>query len=207
MKQLLIFDFDGVICDSLESAIECTKTAAKSLGFVASITPADIAALENVTFPEIGRIAGVPQFALDAFAHEIFGCLMASVNNMAVFPEIPNALNSLAQSHILAIVTANHPAVIQSVLSRANCRETVSSILGGDTPGQKSEKILSLIEKYGFSKADTWMIGDSRSDIREGQKAGVKTLAVTWGWQTREFLLKAEPVAIIDSAGELSDIF
>jgi phosphoglycolate phosphatase-like HAD superfamily hydrolase len=37
------------------------------------------------------------------------------------------------------------------------------------------------------------MVGDAVSDIRAGQANGMRTAAVTWGWQRRDLLAAAGP--------------
>ena len=54
-------------------------------------------------------------------------------------------------------------------------------IVGADTPGAKAEKIRHIIEKFSGTPDNTYMIGDSMGDITEGRKAGVHTIAVTYG--------------------------
>jgi phosphoglycolate phosphatase len=48
------------------------------------------------------------------------------------------------------------------------------------------------------------MIGDSASDIRYAKRAGVQSIAATWGWQQRDRLVKENPDFIVDSVHELA---
>jgi phosphoglycolate phosphatase-like HAD superfamily hydrolase len=47
------------------------------------------------------------------------------------------------------------------------------------------------------------MIGDTVGDIRAGKEAGVRTAAVTWGYQQRDLLLKEAPDCLLDQPKEL----
>ncbi len=47
------------------------------------------------------------------------------------------------------------------------------------------------------------MIGDSVSDIQYAQKAGVQSIAATWGWQSRDTLSRENPDYIVESVSEL----
>lgn len=200
MKKLLLFDFDGVLCDSLHAAIHCVELAAKEIGATSNtVTPEAIAALESVTFPEIGRLAGISPEQQPAFAKAVFNALRSTAEECHTFAGIPDALSRLAESHTLGVVTANHPEVVSSVLSRAGVLPKIGAILGGDIPGHKAEKIVQLMQQFQVAKELTWMVGDSRSDISEGKKAGVNTLAVTWGWQSKHSLAELQPTAIADS--------
>jgi phosphoglycolate phosphatase-like HAD superfamily hydrolase len=50
------------------------------------------------------------------------------------------------------------------------------------------------------------MVGDTPADILAGHAAGAMTCAVTYGFGTRETLLKCAPDHVIDSIAELMDI-
>ena len=47
------------------------------------------------------------------------------------------------------------------------------------------------------------MIGDSMSDIRAGKRSGVRTVAVSWGFQDRELLSREDPDILIDDPEDL----
>lgn len=52
--------------------------------------------------------------------------------------------------------------------------------------------ILKVIEKFSISKNKTLVVGDSNIDIEAGKSAGVKTVAVTYGYRDRELLNSAD---------------
>lgn len=45
-----------------------------------------------------------------------------------------------------------------------------------------------------------------RSDIRHGKAAGVRTVAVTWGYQKRHTLEQEKPDFVVDSPDELLNV-
>lgn len=70
----------------------------------------------------------------------------------------------------------------------------------------KVEKIRHITERSGMQGNGTFYIGDTVGDILEAKQAGVKTVAVTWGWHTKEQLSVANPDSLIDSPEELLEI-
>ena len=48
--------------------------------------------------------------------------------------------------------------------------------------------------------------GDSDVDIQTGNNAGVNTLAVTWGFRTKEQLQVHNPWRMIDNTSEICDV-
>ena len=50
---------------------------------------------------------------------------------------------------------------------------------------------------------EMWMVGDTEIDVATGQKAGMGSVAVTWGFRSRETLLAAKPDRLVDHPSEL----
>jgi len=62
----------------------------------------------------------------------------------------------------------------------------------------KAEAIIVLMERNGFLTRETGYVGDMDYDVEVGKKAKVITIAVLWGWQTKERLVSAKPDFLID---------
>ena len=75
-----------------------------------------------------------------------------------------------------------------------------------DNHGDHNTKIelISQFRKAGEGKS--MIVGDTESDVKAGQALGLKTVAVTCGIRTKEYLLTLSPDYIIDSMTQLSDI-
>jgi len=54
--------------------------------------------------------------------------------------------------------------------------------------------------------SDVYFVGDEIRDMEAGKKAKVKTVAVSWGYNTAESLQKENPDYLIDSPQELEKI-
>jgi phosphoglycolate phosphatase len=60
------------------------------------------------------------------------------------------------------------------------------------------------MKTYEVSKEETLIIGDSNYDIEAGKAAGIKVVAVTYGFRSMEFLRDAD--FIIDTFDKLLEI-
>lgn len=49
----------------------------------------------------------------------------------------------------------------------------------------------------------SFFITDTSGDVREGKEAGIKTIATTWGYHTKEELVEAKPDYIVDDVQQL----
>ena len=72
-------------------------------------------------------------------------------------------------------------------------------IFGSDFLFSKKEKIDHALEKYGIPREKAFYIGDTAGDIVEARAAGVRSVAVTWGWHDRERLVAVRPDFLIDT--------
>jgi len=120
--------------------------------------------------------------------------------------ELEPVLENLSKRHTLAIVSSNSNYAIERILSGIGYGRFFDEILGSDFMFSKVEKIRHITERSGMQGNGTFYIGDTVGDILEAKQAGVKTVAVTWGWHTKEQLSVANPDSLIDSPEELLEI-
>lgn len=66
------------------------------------------------------------------------------------------------------------------------------------------EPLFKALEFMGTQARRSIYLGDSRFDILTGQNAGVRTIGVTWGLESREELELLGPDGLIDRWGELA---
>jgi len=70
----------------------------------------------------------------------------------------------------------------------------------------KADSIEGLISQNNFKKEETVFIGDSNHEVEVGKRAGIKTIAVTWGFCTEEKLKSTHPDYLVHNIKELKDI-
>ena len=63
-----------------------------------------------------------------------------------------------------------------------------------------------LMDEIKVKKDEVLYIGDSDVDVYTGRAAGVKTVAVKWGYRSIEVLVEAKPDHIIESPEEIISI-
>ena len=81
-------------------------------------------------------------------------------------------------------------------------------VVGGARNGvfDKASIIAETRVELGSPAAETMiMIGDRHSDIAGGRLNGIRTIAVTWGYGSRDELEAAAPDLIIDRPDQLPD--
>ncbi len=206
-KKLILFDYDGVIVDSLMHNVKIARECSRPLGFDFFPPLDDIRNMDHMTFEDLGTLIGFKKAQNETFLRCVFDRLNARVEELSTFPGIGRLFKILARDHILAVVTANREKGVLKLLALRGLSEYVVDVAGSDRPGAKSDKALALMKQYAVPKERVYLTGDTVSDIEEARKAGVNSIAVTWGFQKEDRLLSRSPDFLFHSPEEIEDFF
>lgn len=202
---LILFDYDGVIVDSFDLLLDMCVRVQKDFGCGRNPVCEDFQTIENLDFESLGKWVGIPDAMVSSYSEHVFA-LQKECWSVNVFPEIPDVFRTLAQNHTLGVITASQTEAVTQTFSDFGLKETIATVLGGDAGKSKAARIDIAREMYAFAPGSTFMVGDAISDIRQGKLAGVRTVAVSWGFQNRELLAKENPDFLIDHPGQLLEI-
>lgn len=201
MCTLFLFDFDGVLVDSLDLYAEAVKRSLESIGTPILKNKEDYLALFDGNFYESLAARGVDLAAYGDAVKQILPRI--DYDAMKPFDGLIPVLATLQKDHLLAVISSNGYRTIRSMLERFGFAPYFREILGADFRFSKKEKIAYALEKYGMPGERAFYIGDTAGDILEARAAGVKSVAVTWGWHSRERLAAAGPDFLVDTPEEL----
>ena len=204
---LLLFDFDGVLADSVDTTLAVSNRVAREYGATIHMTRDLLASLNDMSIPGGGRAMGVPEERLDRFEAALLEEYRNSCSEYQLFDGIGAALRSLSASHLIGIVTNNSEKLVRRFVERHGLGKLVSLIFGQETGGEKNIRIRKAARDQAISLERTYMVGDATSDISEARLAGCKAIAVSWGFQGSSFLEAARPDYLISAPSELLEIF
>ncbi|HEY5588678.1 MAG TPA: HAD family hydrolase [Candidatus Paceibacterota bacterium] len=197
-KKLVIFDFDGVLVNTLEFSYAIHKEKNPSL------TWNKFQDFSNGNF--IDAINNVESGGNYIIPHDFKEKYQNNIEKINIHETLHKSIISLSKEYQIAIVSSTYTYLIENFLNKENLRKYFSDILGTDVDRSKIIKINSLLNKYDVLPKDAVFITDSLGDILEGNVCGVKSIGVTWGIHGKENLEKGNPVSIIDNPLELLDI-
>ena len=201
--ELTIFDYDGVLVDSMEGVISAGQDYCRSIGHRCMLNKEMVATLNPMTYDQLARSIGLSSDQIEPFSEFVFKRLQQTDASMPFFPGVKSMLRRLTFTNI-AIISGNSREVIAAKLAATALDERVTHIFGAYEPGNKADKIRQVCAYVDADPAHTCMIGDSVSDIQYAKKAGVQSIAVTWGWQSRDVLANEKPDHIVKSVDELT---
>lgn len=207
-SKLIIFDFDGVLADSMGLVLEFYNKINWKYGLKKAKSEKDISDLfhKNV-------FAGLMEAGLDEsksadFLDDMKNLTLEFKEHLKPFQNIVRVLRKLKEKgNMLAIISSNHSEVIKNFAKKNDISEIFEFIYGAENLTSKVEKINALSNKVHINKENTYYVGDTVGDIYEGKKADVSTVAACWGFHTKEELKSADPDYLLESVDELLDIF
>ena len=161
-----------------------------------------------MSFSSYGRACEVPEPLVDEFVKISLNLFAKKESPPAIFEGLNKVIQHLSANHKIAIVTTNSSQNVHAFLVKHGLDSLVHAVYGVDTPGSKAQKISTaknlLLENR--EQEAVFMIGDSLSDVRTAKEAGVTSVAVTWGHQSLETLLRGNPDYVVNSPHDLIEV-
>ena len=203
---LILFDFDGVLADTLADMLRFGQEVCDELGVKHTVVQTDLSELEVMSFATFGWACEVPEDLVDEFVRRCTRKFAEKESPPVIFDGMGVVVRNLAESYTLAVVTGNTEAVVRTFLEEHGLGGCIRAVYGVDMPGSKVEKILMAKSQFAAEGEAVFMVGDSLSDVRAAREAGVTSIAVSWGHQSLGRLVESEPDHIVRLPEELIEI-
>ncbi len=204
MKPIIFWDFDGVISDSLDFTFSYWENSFADKGVI--FTPHDFESSFKAKFPFEYLRENFGKIAEEIFSQYTIHEKENYANKVLFFPEIKSVINKLSDNFSHNIISSNLQEVITKTCEKENCLDFFDQIIGREISGYKDEKIIKILKSRDLNPAECYMIGDTKSDIDHGRKAGTQTIGVTWGVHSREILVESAPTFLVDKPEDLLKI-
>lgn len=206
--ELLVFDWDGTLCDSICWIVQCIRQAALACGFPA---PSDEAARSVIglrtdvamvdLFPGIsGPIVGD---LVTAYREAYFSKAIGAED---LFTGVTGMLQGLrARGYKLAVATGKTRKALNRALEATATASYFDTVRSADTTASKPdpEMLLQIMAELDVPRERTLMIGDSVHDLRMAFNARTGAVAVACGANTQAQLLALNPLACLEHTADL----
>ena len=204
---LILFDFDGVLADTLGDLLQFGQEACDELGVKHIATPEDLGSLEIMSLATYGRQLEVPEDLVNEFVSRCLKRFVQKPFPPRIFDGMAEVIKKLSAHYVIGIITGNASLAVEAFLVENGIRQCVSVIFGEDQPGLKHEKILKAKNQLAVNMENVYYVGDSVSDIHAARDTSTKSVAVSWGHQSLSKLVNAKPDYVVYSPHELLEIF
>jgi phosphoglycolate phosphatase len=208
---LIVFDLDGTLVDSVPDLATAANHALRRLG------------LPEQTLEAHKKMIGAGE---KNYVRRFLGPDHQDLFNQAL------ALYLEYYSQHLGVQTRVYPGVTETLTRLTFCKKAVLSnkredlsrqvaevmglagffqvVRGGNSYGvlkPSGEGLSALIKELTSDPARTFMVGDKPEDVQAGKGAGTHTVALTCGYSNPEALDAVRPEVILDSFSRLVDLF
>ncbi len=208
----VLFDLDGTLLDTLDDltdsvnyALSLSDFPARSVRDIRSYIGNGVYNLICRAVPEETEVPLIDK-TFEAFKDHYFeNCRVKT----KPYPGISELVNDLTRRGYKMAILSNkrHTAVYE--LGTYFFKDRFRLIYG-ERPGIKRKpdpQIIQLtLEELKSIPDRSLLIGDTEIDINTAKNAGIKSIAVTWGFRDRDILENACPDWIVESADQISDI-
>lgn len=112
----------------------------------------------------------------------------------AVYPGVKETLENL-HSYRKAVISNKRAFLSTAILEKVSLLGYFTLVVGSDTVAEKkpsAEPLSYALERFQAKPREGVMVGDSTVDIAAGKQAGVRTIAVTYGYQEKDLLGDAD---------------
>ena len=206
MSRTVIFDFDGTIADSLDSVVAIVNNYSEHFGYK-KVKKEDIPYLQGKKPLEILSHLGISVFKLPLWIKKIHSEINKEISNMR--PTV-NILPILLELHKdensgLGILTSNTRENVTEFLER-NEMNLFDFIYTGKSVFGKSRMINKIIKHRNLNKNNVLYVCDEIRDLEAARKSGIQSIAVTWGYNAKNALMKESPDFLANNPAELRSI-
>jgi len=189
----ILFDLDGTLIDSTEAILESFHNSF------------DIYKRPNPSDEEIKALIGHPLDVMYSdlrIEKELVWDMVKTYKEhyQKIYKEktvlLDCAIESINEAKKIArlgVVTTKTGKYSRELLEHYGVMDDFEVLIGREDvqmPKPHAEPILKAIDIMGSNRQNTWMIGDTRLDIASAQNAGIKSVAVTSGYDKKEELLR-----------------
>ena len=206
-KQLIIFDWDGTLMDSIGLIVESMHIAGEENGF-----SSDDAAIKDII--GLSLIKGIqilyPQASSEqhqAIVDSYAKYYIANSSKSPFFAGIEAMLKQLkTQGKQLAVATGKKRIGLQRVLDSSGSEHYFAVTRCADESGSKPDPqmLKDVLEMTGFSIEEAVFIGDSIHDLQMANALNMTSIAVNYGAGKAEVLTQQHPTYQVDSPQQLA---
>ena len=193
MKKIAIFDLDGTLVDSIDDLVLSANNTRKEFGLkplskeeISSFVGDGLIAFVERLFPEKNSISEKEVIVFKKLYKKHI------VDNTRFYKGILECVDKLKKHNFLVGILSNKTEYLSKlVVEKLGARDKFSFVYGGDSFPEKKPSplpIKRIMEEFNGDFSSSFMIGDSCNDIISGQKAGIKTIAVTFGFNGESHL-------------------
>ena len=213
MNKLVIFDFDGTLCNSLPDIVYYANQSLEKHGY-ATKRESEIRDTVCLSIEEIFSLltgedirSQIVKQTTDYYKKQIKD---SKSPRTRLYDGISELLIELKrQDYKIAILTNKSEDEMQVIYQRLLSGFGFDAVIGlkeGVVAKPNPTEIYNLMDKFGVAKQNTYFIGDGDTDVLAANNAGVNLIAVTYGYRDKEYLQKLGATVFADTPKDIQSL-
>ncbi|GHC58215.1 HAD hydrolase-like protein [Roseibacillus persicicus] len=202
----LIFDFDGTLADTLAAAVDVYNDLAENYS-LRPITMDEIPALQDFELKELLKHLGVSKLRVPSLLAKGRKALRADITTLSLNDGMEELLPKLREHcTCFGILTSNSTENVEAFLEAKGLRDLFTFISSTSKLSGKHKHLRAIEKTFSLERSKMLYIGDETRDVRASQKAGIHVAAATWGFNSRDALLRQNPTYMLDEPKDLLEV-
>lgn len=207
--QLVVFDWEGTIADTLGLILHTVSTESNLLGF------GEIDPNQARKYVELGLVQAIkkllPQLSMtqhEQLLQAVQHAMISRPSEVCLLPGVLEFIHKLHDSGIDLAIASNkgHQSLVRALQATGLDELFKVTRSAGQVPAKPCPQMLEeIMDEFGCSASSTLMIGDSPTDMEMATQIKVTAIGVDFYHQQEASLKAAGALAIFDDYQQLAD--
>jgi phosphoglycolate phosphatase-like HAD superfamily hydrolase len=204
-KKLIIFDFDGTIADSFSIVLEIINQLGVEEG-VGQFSPEQIKKARDLPMREVIFQLKISRWRLPFLVRKIQTRFAQKIGKVRPIKGIVPALQALAEKGcILGVLSSTREEILERFM-RNNKIDVFTFLHSEKNLFGKAKILKKILKEYRILPSEAMYVGDESRDIDAAKEAGLKSVSVSWGFNSKKMLAEHQPDFLINQPEELLNL-
>ncbi len=204
----IVWDYNGTIIDDAKLAVDAENLVLKSYGLPEITLEYYLRECEMPIINFYNKIFDMKNYDFSEIGGRFIENYDRLFDTAGIFPEVREMIEALSGSgYNQGVISGFESGRLKESLKKFGLEGYFRFMSGSDDIdcGDKSERAVGVVEKYGFEPKDTLFIGDMYHDYETAKRVGADCVLIAKGHQGAE-VLRSYGITVLDSAEELKSI-
>lgn len=198
----IILDFDGTLADTLHKAHEVLNQLAFWFNY-RKTSFEEMRKLQQLPATDVLKALNIAPYKLPLLAFFLQKKISSHMKDITMQEGLLPLLNEWSKNYYLGIITSNNKKNVTQFIKTHNM-PNFTFIQTRVNVFNKAKVMEKTIKKQNLQLEDCIYIGDEVRDIEASKQAGIKCIAVSWGYNEKSSLEAAKPDYLVDNVADLA---
>lgn len=198
----VIFDFDGTLANSVDLMFRLYNDHVEQFGYL-PMRRDEFPELRRLGYTKAMRLKKIKVRMLPRIVMTLGKEMRTSMDEVKPYDGIVETLQSLKEyGFSIGILTSNQAGVVDEFL-KAHKFPEFDFVVSEKTLFGKDKALKRIFKRFDLDRDQVLYVGDEPRDVVASRKAGIRSIAVSWGLGGHEAFEKIRPDILVNTPKEL----